>query len=525
MMIPVMKKQPMGLAASQTLKPTPLPNQIGMPPKPVNMLNTAGVGKPVAFNGLAAKAAPAVNMPQHAGVAAGTAQMVKNNAVTGQPASVNPTPVQQAAQNTAGYFNQNFGGSDKYAADQNKRYADAYAANDTALMGKLIADSQRVGYAINMPGTPVLSYNDAVAQANQQLEPLYQQDVATTKAEGWQNHLNADELGTSHGGSHSGLAADLQNKVNINTENAIKDLAAKKSAQAAQIAQGLVQRSEDNAYRDKTFNYQVGRDKVADANYKEETAYNHDRDKTADERNTRLDNWNAANVVSQMTGKVIHPQDDLTGLFRQADDPNTPYTLAGQQNKDQHTVTMAELTGFMPDGTPTNAKQQQDLQNLWTVAANTGTIPDKLADFYGIKRGTKTQAAYQFAKGLAIDWYNSQTSRMNAQNSQDQTDLEYIKYDDAQSQPTPGKTISGATAGDMLSSSLRKIIGVDPATGETKYGTITDPDTREKLFVDAWNASGVAPGQDTIEMLTKAGYTAAEIAKYKKNPKYAAAFQ
>jgi hypothetical protein len=40
----------------------------------------------------------------------------------------------------------------------------------------------------------------------------------------------------------------------MNTENEIKDLAAQRAAQSAQIAQDLVNRSQDNAYRDKTFN-------------------------------------------------------------------------------------------------------------------------------------------------------------------------------------------------------------------------------------------------------------------------------
>lgn len=61
------------------------------------------------------------------------------------------------------------------------------------------------------------------------------------------------------------------------------------------------------------------------------------------------------------------------------------------------TQTLAQLTGYLPDGTPTNAKQQQDLQNLWLVAQQTGTIPNDLADLYGIPRGTKTQEAMQLA--------------------------------------------------------------------------------------------------------------------------------
>jgi hypothetical protein len=179
-------------------------------------------------------------------------------------------------------------------------------------------------------------------------------------------------------------------------------------------------------------------------------------------------------------------------------------------------VTMANLTGYLPDGTPTNAKQQQDLADLWTVADKTGVIPDKLADMYGIKHGTKTQAAYQFAKELSIDWYNSQTSRINANTNADQGDLAWIKADNEMSQPTDTKTVSPTAAGQILSQSLSKVVGTDPLTGKPVYGTITKWDTRKEAFRNAWNTSGVAPGPDTVEMLSKAGYTADEIAKLKE---------
>lgn len=48
-------------------------------------------------------------------------------------------------------------------------------------------------------------------------------------------------------------------------------------------------------------------------------------------RNQRNDNLNAANIVSQLTGRVVNPQTDWTGLFRQASDSKTPLT-ADQQN-------------------------------------------------------------------------------------------------------------------------------------------------------------------------------------------------
>jgi predicted component of type VI protein secretion system len=64
------------------------------------------------------------------------------------------------------------------------------------------------------------------------------------------------------------------------------------------------------------------------------------------------------------------------------------------------TQLMAELTGKLPDGTPTTAEQQRQLQNLWTVADATGTIPDALADMYKLPRGMQTQAAKEFARRI-----------------------------------------------------------------------------------------------------------------------------
>lgn len=80
-----------------------------------------------------------------------------------------------------------------------------------------------------------------------------------------------------------------------------------------------------------------------------------------------------------------------------------------QQNFNEG-ITMAGLTGQI-NGKATTAEQQRQLSNLWTVAEQTGTIPDELADLYGIARGTQTQSAKEFAAQLAITRQNANTSR------------------------------------------------------------------------------------------------------------------
>jgi hypothetical protein len=92
-------------------------------------------------------------------------------------------------------------------------------------------------------------------------------------------------------------------------------------------------------------------------------------------------------------------------------------TLAGQQQEFNQGVTMAELTGFMPDGTPTNAKQQQDLQNEWMVAEQMGVITPGLSQLYGLQEGTPTWRAKQDIVQNRINQQNANTSSYNAQTS------------------------------------------------------------------------------------------------------------
>ena len=48
-------------------------------------------------------------------------------------------------------------------------------------------------------------------------------------------------------------------------------------------------------------------------------------------RNDRLDNLSAALQVGAATGRLVSPQEDWTGLFRQGANADTPFNLAGQQ--------------------------------------------------------------------------------------------------------------------------------------------------------------------------------------------------
>lgn len=110
-------------------------------------------------------------------------------------------------------------------------------------------------------------------------------------------------------------------------------------------------------------------------------------------------------------------QDTINNNAQYGGTYNGQPTQAAQNQQFNQGVTMAQLTGYLPDGTPTSAQQQLQLQNLWAVADATGTIPDSLATLYGIPKGTQTQAAYQFAVQSAISKQNADTSSNSNANS------------------------------------------------------------------------------------------------------------
>ena len=137
------------------------------------------------------------------------------------------------------------------------------------------------------------------------------------------------------------------------------------------------------------------------------------------------------------------------------------------------------------------------------------------------------QDAQQFGLNYALQKLSQENDQAYRQAqlalSQDDNARQWAQLDaQLQNQTADTKGISGTVAADMLSQALRKQVGMDSATNQPIYGTYTDPTTREKMFVDVFNTSGVEPGADTIEMLTKAGYSPDEIKKLKQ--KYPQAF-
>lgn len=120
-------------------------------------------------------------------------------------------------------------------------------------------------------------------------------------------------------------------------------------------------------------------------------------------------NVNRANSVAN-TGKAGVQTLDAQQLSYQKERD----AVADQQWQQNFGVTLAQVTGYMPDGTPTSNQQQLELSNLWTVADQTGTIPDSLATMYGLPKGTQTRSAKEFAAQLAIQQQNANSSSTSA---------------------------------------------------------------------------------------------------------------
>jgi len=89
----------------------------------------------------------------------------------------------------------------------------------------------------------------------------------------------------------------------------------------------------------------------------------------------------------------------------------------GMANREQNlreTTTMASLTGMMPDGRPTTAEQQRQLENEWKTALATGRITPTLAKMYNIPENSPTMDAQKLAAQVAHQNAQLDISRMNA---------------------------------------------------------------------------------------------------------------
>lgn len=168
-------------------------------------------------------------------------------------------------------------------------------------------------------------------------------------------------------------------------------------------------------------------------------------------------NLNAANVVSQMTGRAVTPQDDWQGLQRQAANPNTPLTLQAQQQ---------QITNSLA------ARQQQfnEGQQGWENQFNQAKFDEDVR---------------QFGMNYAID-------QQRAAIQQDGNTIDWLKYGDSLNGTTD--KYSGATINQVIDGIRQQY--TDPTTKKIP----TDEKTQEMIYQQVV-AMNLPDGQDDQAML------------------------
>lgn len=332
------------------------------------------------------------------------------------------------------YIHENlFGGMPAYQANQAARLQDALANNDEELLSGLARDAKRVGYSLTPAQTA------PIVQPEPKL-PDYSWIADMVNAElAQQRQAIEQELARLRQASE--LAVQQNNQW---LQEQIRDLERNRIQAGAEIERFQNRRG---GFYSGGLDYQLASNQRAFAEAQEALQ----RDIAA--RNADIWNRNAllaqqaAERLSQLEQQapariqqLIREQMERDRAFALQEAGLTGYyqgqpTLAAQnmafnqalqlgqfglQQRAQELSEMqlmAQLTGFLPDGTPTNAYQQQQLENEWRVAEATGRITPFLAQLYGIPENTPTMAAKQLAiqqQQANISAMNAETSRMNA---------------------------------------------------------------------------------------------------------------
>ena len=196
--------------------------------------------------------------------------------------------------------------------------------------------------------------------------------------------------------------------------------------------------------------------------------------------------------------------------------PQGVQTLQGKQTELNRTQTLATLTGYLPDGTPTNATQKQQLNDLWNVANQTGIVPNQLADLYGLPHGTQTQAAIKQAASISEANQRSETAA-----SRESRIASTPGKSTTNESTTGGPKVSTAQFNDFYNT-LQQKYGVVHYKTDSQGDVITDangqptitytntnnPDQKSKIVVEVLNL-GLSDDQ-TLSLLNKMGITEQE---------------
>ncbi len=280
------------------------------------------------------------------------------------------------------YFMPSNPGKDGYNTGTQSALASALKSYRGSEQGNQLNNVNNSYYnAVNEKPAAVTPYTPfEYTQANIEANPIYQSAVATAlqNIKTGQNNTLANLAANGQGDSSYavGVAQQIANKEMGNVDNNL----------LPQLIQQAYQRHLDTFNNNNLVEDQAyGRQQDRIGNLSGLGGYlsglqQQDYNNAQNERQSRI---NEAANLSAVTGKLIHPQLDSSGLYRQAADPNTPFTQSGQINN--QTI------------------DSNKLANAWDTADKLGYVTKELSALTGIPEGTRTLDAIQTYNNMAND--------------------------------------------------------------------------------------------------------------------------
>lgn len=204
-------------------------------------------------------------------------------------------------------------------------------------------------------------------------------------------------------------------------------------------------------------------------------------------------NLNAAGMYMDATGRVITPQSDWSGYARQAANPNTPLTMAGQQQQFNQ--------NFQRDQFAYQQARDAITDQQWRLKFDEDVRQFGL-NYALQKLAQENDQAYRQAT-LAL--------------SQDDNDRAWAQLDYSMSQPKNEAILSPNQFLESIKQQYTvPVYGQDALGKQVQTGTkiTTDPTQRNNMFLNVVDA-GYSDAQ-TKQILSALGFSKDEIEKFKK---------
>jgi hypothetical protein len=218
----------------------------------------------------------------------------------------------------------------------------------------------------------------------------------------------------------------------------------------------------------------------------------------------RQANLNAALAVGEASGRLISPQGDWGGLFRQANNPNTPLNLAGQQQQFNQSMVLQQF-------------QYQQLRDQIADEQWKQKFDEDVRRF-GLQQALDEQIRLG---GLDLDRARLalQRAQFDADEAYRWTALDNELAQAANRNASQGTEYSGMTPNQVYNA-LISLYGGDTGRLPTVSEAITPEqktqaqNIREQAFLSAIDAG--LPDAQTDQLLALLGFTKSEIAEFSK---------